>query len=525
MNTFSKDFLFGAATSAYQVEGATREDGRGPSCPLATLLQAEPSSEEKGLGALRELKIESGSIHSLERDDKPTMTIDGRTAENVPPRTVLKILLNPAKGSNIDVEIWLPDAGQWNGRLIGVGNGGPAGSIGAGTLFPYCSKGFAAVTTDMGTAPNPDSGVGAPDVWKDFGFRATHLMTVVAKQVIKAYYGKDPEYSFFIGGSTGGQQGLQEAQRYPEDYDGIVADIPAHCRTPLHAYFLWNDQILKKCAFTPAQEAGIQHAGIDYMTSRQMPALAGKCVADPRCTSKDIDGVIKLARQKDPTLNDAQAEGLYKLFDGPRHAVTDERIFCGIPFGSSFDSAHGNLYLFAWAFAGRKTTDEINFAEDIDTYTRVLGPYLNAENPDLGPFERRGGKMITVSGAADSVVPYHATLDYYERVIEHFGDLEKVRSFYRFYIVPGMGHGGQATGLGPPPDPLQMVMDWREKGTVPNAVICKRVVNGTTEIETPIYPYPQQTIWNVKTNAYEPVDAPRGGAERVASRFRPAPAE
>ena len=427
--------------------------------------------------------------------------------------------------TQIAVEIWLPDAGKWNGRLIGLGNGGAAGSINPGSLLGQCAQGYAAVTTDMGTAPNDRSGVGNPEVWKDFGFRATHLMTVVAKQVIKAYYGKGPEYSYFNGSSTGGQQALQEAQRYPEDYDGIMAGIPAHCRTPLHAYFLWNDQILKKCAFTDSQKAGIQKAGIDFMASRQVPALAGKSIADPRYTSKDIEGVIRLAREKDPTLTDEHAKALFKLFDGPRHAVTGERIFCGIPFGSSFDAAHGHLYPFAWAFEGKKLSDDVNFGEDMDTYSRVLGPYLNAENPDLSAFERRGGKLIMVSGAADSIVPYHATLDYYERVIEHFGDLEKVRSFCRFYLIPGMGHGGQATGLGGLPNALTLVMDWREKQTVPNEVICRRVVAGKTEIEMPIYPYPQQTTWNAQTNSYQPMDGPRRRVERVADRFRPASAE
>ena len=110
------------------------------------------------------------------------------------------------------------------------------------------------------------------------------------------------------------------------------------------------------------------------------------------------------------------------------------------------------------------------------------------------------------------------------QLIEHFGNLEKAGSFCRFYIVPGMGHGGQATGLSGP-NTLRMVMDWREKGTVPNEVICRRMVNGKAEVEMPIYPYPQQTAWNAKTNSYEPVDGPRCGVERVANRFRPAPAE
>ena len=97
-------------------------------------------------------------------------------------------------------------------------------------------------------------------------------------------------------------------------------------------------------------------------------------------------------------------------------------------------------------------------------------------------------------------------------------------TFFRYYIVPGIGHGGQATGLSGF-NALQRVMDWREKGTVPNAVICRRVVNGKTELEMPLYPYPQQTAWDAKTSSYQPVDGPRGGVDPVAERFRPAPAE
>ena len=304
---------------------------------------------------------------------------------------------------------------------------------------------------------------GNREVWKDFGFRATHLMTLAAKQVVTAYYGKRPEYSYFSGGSTGGQQALQEAQRYPEDYDGIVAGIPAHCRTPLHAYFLWNDQILKKRPFTKEQEGNIIAAANEYMAARETPPVAGKFVSEPRCNAKDIEAVIALARQKDATLTDEHAEALSKLFDGPRHAVTGERIFNGIPLGSSLSAAHDHLYLFKWVFGAEKKLEEINFGADIDTYTAALGPYLNAENPDLSAFEKRGGKLVMTSGSVDSVVPPQATIDYYERVIEHFGSLEKVQSFFRFYLIPGMSHGG-GPGINSLPNLLELVKVWRETG-------------------------------------------------------------
>jgi len=476
------------------------------------------------LAVLRELKIDSGKIVSAEYNTSPAMTIsNGTIYKNLPPRTIVKLVLNPAKGSNINVEVWLPDAEKWNDRFVGLGNGGAAGGINPGGFTGLISEGYAAATTDMGTAPNAGSGIGNPEVWKDFGYRATHLMTVVAKQVIKAYYGKDPKYSYFNGGSTGGQQALQEAQRYPEDYDGIVANIPAHCRTPLHAYFLWNDQIFKKCPFTDAQENNIIAAGNEYMAAREIPQTAGKIVSDPRCTEKDIEAVIELARKKDPTLTDKHANALRKLFDGPKHAITGERIFCGIPFGSSFKIAHGHLYLFQWVFGAQKNLMEIDFGKDIDTYTAALGPYLNAENPDLSPFEKRGGKMLMISGSADSCVPYHASLDYYERTAEHFGSIEKVRSFFRFYIIPGMSHG-PGPGIDKLPGMLNLVINWREKGVVPDMIRGQRIKNGKTELDIPLYPYPAKTGWQSEAG-FKPVDGPRGGVDRVAKRFSPPAAE
>lgn len=182
--------------------------------------ETQPRVDEK-LAALRLLKIDHGTITTVERDASGT-------------KTIVKLVLKPAKGSNINVEVWLPDAEKWNARFLGLGNGGAAGKINPAGLASMSSAGYAVATTDMGTAPNDNSGVDNPEVWKDFGYRATHLMTVVGNQIVRAHYGRAPELSYFSGGSTGGQQALQEAQRYPEDYDGITAAVPAHCRTLPH---------------------------------------------------------------------------------------------------------------------------------------------------------------------------------------------------------------------------------------------------------------------------------------------------
>lgn len=126
-------------------------------CLLVTLAQAETPSETRGIEAVRELKIESGTIQFLERDANPTPIINDHATENVPPRTVLKILLNPAKGSNINVEIWLPDAEKWNGRLIGLGNGGSAGSISASALLGQCSGSLQDSLARLFPLERPDS--------------------------------------------------------------------------------------------------------------------------------------------------------------------------------------------------------------------------------------------------------------------------------------------------------------------------------------------------------------------------------
>ena len=470
-----------------------------------------PQRDDAKWSTLNALKIESATIMQLERD--PTGT-----------KTIVKLELNPAKGSHINVEVWLPDAEKWNGRFLGLGNGGAAGHINSSSLAGPSTAGYAVATTDMGTAPNSDSGIGNEEVWKDFGYRATHLMTVAGKQIVKAYYGKDPELSYFSGGSTGGQQALQEAQRFPEDYDGIATAVAAHCRTPLHAYFLWNDQILKKCPFTKSQDASVIAAANEYMASREIHIAAGKFVSDPRSTAQDIEAVIALARKKDATLTDEHAAALKKLFDGPRPTVTGERIFNGIPLGASIEASHGHLYLFQWVFGKDKNPEDINFGTDIDTYTAKLAPYLNAENPDLSAFAKRGGKLIMTLGTADSVVPYHASIDYYERVIERQGSLDQTQSFFRFYVVPGLAHGG-GPGINQAPNLLDAVRAWRETGTAPVGMTGRHVENGKPLWEMTIYPYPTKTGWNPTTSTFQPVDGQRGGVDRIAERFLPVAVE
>ncbi|MBN8525601.1 MAG: tannase/feruloyl esterase family alpha/beta hydrolase, partial [Planctomycetes bacterium] len=410
---------------------------------LLLLAHLVPAAEGNPmLASLRDLVIPDATITRLERQESDTLELANEAPRRgLPPRTVVRLELRPAQGSRIVVEVWLPDPERWNGRFLGLGNGGAAGHINPGALADACRGGHAVAHTDMGTFPDSSSGNGNPEVWRDFGHRATHLMTTAGKALVRAAYGRDPSFSYFVGGSTGGQQAMQEAQRHPDDYDGIVARVPAHCRAPLHAYFLWNHQILARRPFTPAQQQAVVAAANEHMAPREIAATAGRMVSDPRATPADIAAVIALARQRDPSLTDAHAEALRKLFDGPRHALTGERIFDGVPLGSSWDNATGNLYLFHWVFGPRQNLLQLDFAADIERYLAALGPDLNAEDDDLSRFRARGGRLLVVSGTADACVPYHATLDWYERLCERAGSPQAAAEFCRFYLVPGMGHG------------------------------------------------------------------------------------
>src|SRR5262245_42392326 len=167
----------------------------------------------------------------------------GPTIPEVPAHVRVVAALKPAPDSNIIIELWLPREG-WNGRLLGTGNSGGAGRILTDGLAWGVKRGFATANTDLGTSPAPEAAVGHPDRWADFGHRATHEMTVAAKAIVRAYYGRPADRAYFVGSSTGGRQALMEAQRYPDDYDGIYAGSPANNCTHLEAKGLWNWQVL-----------------------------------------------------------------------------------------------------------------------------------------------------------------------------------------------------------------------------------------------------------------------------------------
>ena len=274
------------------------------------------------------LPLQDGVVTSAVSVPGPSFTApDGRTYQKVRPFCRVTATLTPTSDSLINVEVWLPTSG-WNERFEGTGNGGYGGNIALDVpeMVAAVNAGRTVAATDMGTAPSTnndaDALVGHPEKWIDFGYRATHLMTVAAKQIITGFYGRGPRYSYFHGCSTGGQQALMEAQRFPDDYDGIIAGAPANNRTHVHTNAVW---VYKQFHATPASY--FTPDKVDLVTKSVVAACVVKSgglatdnfLTDPRFCDWDpvsiqcplVDGTNCLTADQ---VNAARA-----IYDGPRN--------------------------------------------------------------------------------------------------------------------------------------------------------------------------------------------------------------
>lgn len=465
--------------------------------------------------------------------------------DGLPPFRRVAAVLHPVPGSNIGVEVWMPVDG-WNGRFLGTGNGGGAGKIGYSNMVNGLKRGFAVANTDMGTAPAAHLHHNNPEVWKDFGYRATHEMTVFAKQVIEVYYGKAPAYSYFQGCSTGGQQALSEAQRYPDDYDGILAGAPANNRTHLHAMFLWCHALGRgdeSCTFTDECLQQMAEAAVEKNRGHDGGAPTDRFLTDPR------EAVVPW-EVLDTLLTPRQRDVWKKLADGPVNPRTGDRIYCPFPLNSEDKplgpayfrrrESHDELfYPFIWAFGENFDCRKFDFDTDMAFVDSLLAPVLNANNPDLEALKQRGGKIIMYTGTCDAIVPFQDAVHYYERVIQEMGGLQAVQEFFRYFIVPGMTHCGGGPGVNefgqgilPQPHPneeqdvLALLMKWVEQGMPPDRILATRYMDdgsGRVEMQRPLYPYPQFPVYQggdaAEPGNYKPMPRARGNVPAPADRY------
>jgi feruloyl esterase len=449
------------------------------------------------------------SLSSLTLPDTTiTLAQEVAAAANTPAHCRVTATLKPTTDSDIKIEVWMP-AEKWNGKFEGNGNGGWTGSINPASLAAGLRRGYASGMTDTGHEGGSGSfALGHPEKLIDFGYRATHEMTVKAKAIVTAFYGRAPEISYFTGCSAGGKQGLTEAQLFPTDYSGIVSGAPANNWTHLMAQLIWVAQ-------------AVHHDEASYIPPAKFPALHSAAIA--ACDARDgvKDGVID-----DPTkckfdpkvlackgadgpscLTASQVESARKIYSALLNPRTKQAIFPGFEPGSEL----------GWQFAAGPmptalATDQfkyvvfknpgwdykaLNFDSDIALADMLDNGTNNATDPNLKTFFEHGGKLLQYHGWADPLISPLNSVNYYQSVEKAMGGSAKIKDSYRLFMVPGMSHcqGGEGPSNF---DTLGALEQWVENGMPPARIEASRIQNGKADRTRPLCPYPQVAVYNGK---------------------------
>lgn len=421
------------------------------------------------------------------------------------------VTLTPSSDSDIKVEVWLPivvSNGDWNGKFEGTANGAYAGAIGYAALADALRRHYAAANTDTGHTVNSGKfALGHPEKVIDFGYRAVHEMSVKAKAIVSAYYGSAPKFSYWNGCSTGGRQALQEAQKYPEDYDGIVAGAPANNTTRMTMMQLNVGQAIHKdeASYIPASKFKAIHdaviAACDAGDGVKDGVLENPthCKFDPQelaCKRDDVDNC----------LTTAQLAALKRIYAPTVNPRTKEYIFPGLEPGSELGWSMmigPEPFSYAddfWKYMVMKDPGwdykTLNFETDLARALKEDHGTVDATDPNLAPFFAHGGKVIQYHGWNDPGIAPENSVNYYNQVVDTLGGVEKTKNEYRLFMVPGMAHcrGREGTDTF---DMLAALEQWREKGIAPAQIAASRLrKDGSVERTRPLCPYPQQAVYN-----------------------------
>jgi feruloyl esterase len=423
---------------------------------------------------------------------------------------VTAVVTHPPAGDRVRVWLALPMTG-WNGRFQGVGGGGFSGGSMAGVRNPAL-QGFAAGSTDTGHEGG--SGSFALDAsnrlnWmliRDNAYLGIHEMTVLGKAVTQAFYGAAPVKSYFNGCSTGGRQGLSEAQRYPGDYDGILSGAPAINWTKLHVEQLWGhvvmtstNTIVPQCKFQAATTAAI--AACD-----RLDGVGDGVIEDPRRCTYDPKPLVGTPTECG-VITEADANVIRKIWDGPRrqdgsflwYGLTRGTAFSGLSntAGTPLESRPNGITLDWWRYFlmqdpkwDPNTITVPSYEHAWDQSVEQYGPVFGTDTPDLSAFRARGGKIVMWHGQNDPLIYPGGSIDYYERVQRQMGGARPTAEFFRFFLAPGVGHCSGGTGPAPSGQ-FEAVIRWVEDGVAPetlNAV--RRDQTGTVTRTRPLCQYP-----------------------------------
>ncbi|HYL35227.1 MAG TPA: tannase/feruloyl esterase family alpha/beta hydrolase [Bryobacteraceae bacterium] len=421
--------------------------------------------------------------------------------KNLPAFCRVAATLKPSADSDIKIEVWLPASG-WNGKYEAVGNGGWSGSIAYSAMAEALRRGYAASSTDTGHSGGSASfALGHPEKLIDYAYRSEHEMTVKAKAIIAAFYGNGPKLAYWNGCSAGGKQALKEAQRFPADFDGIIAGAPGNNWTGRATFSMWVAQAVHKdeAAYIPPEKYPLIHnavvAACDALDGIKDGILEDptRCRFDPKILEcKGADGPA--------CLTVPQVEAARKIYSGAINPRTKRQIFPGLEPGSELawnvlaspkPFAIGDDF-FKYVVFKDPSWDytTLNFDRDIELAEKTGNPLIDAMDPNLKPFFGHGGKLLQYHGWSDWQISPLNSVNYYQSVLEALGGASKVQDSYRLFMAPGMGHCGGSEGPNHF-DMLGALEQWVEKSKPPAQIVASRITDGKVDRTRPLCPYPQ----------------------------------
>lgn len=421
----------------------------------------------------------------------------GAAFSSLPAFCRASLTLKPTPGSNIRAEVWLPASG-WNGKLQVVGNGGFAGTISYAAMATALASGYAAASTDTGHTGPASNTFASADALTDFAHRAVHETTVAARRVVNAFYGAAPRFAYFNGCSTGGRQALTAAQRYPDDFDGIVGGAPAIYTSKQAFGQIWFAQALGE--------------GPGAIPKEKLPAIHDAVLA--ACDSLDgaADGVLENPRacRFDPAmmacapgadrascLTPPQVDAVRRVYAGASNPRTGEAIFPGLERGSELGWSpvpvgYAVDYFKHIVFKSQDWDPRLlNYDGHVAQASTGSNLVFDANDPDLSRFTRHGGKLLMYQGWAEPGIPPGHVVNYYNAARKATAQAD---TSLRLFMVPGMGHCGGGDGASTF-DMTAALDAWVMTGRAPESIPASRVRNGLVERTRPLCPYPQIAVY------------------------------
>ncbi len=412
-----------------------------------------------------------------------------------------------------EFEIWLPTPDAWNGRLKSEGGGGLNGFINYLAMAPSIQAGYVTVSTDTGHKAGDTAWLSDVNGMRDYGYRAIHEMTVRTKEIIKAFYGRSEDYAYFNGCSTGGRQGLMEAQRYPEDYDGIVSGAPVNYFVASHYTQLWitraakpNDDVF---LLEPNDLSLLNKAALDQCDG--IDGVMDGLIEDPQQCIFDPGSLQCSNSNQNNCLTTAQVKAAKKIYSGPISPVSGLPLHPSLVPGGEAGSSGWQVLttspglfqipqlFFSHSVMGDPKWDwrSFDFDKDIELAYRKTGALLEATNPNLDPFRARGGKLIIYHGWNDPVIFPGGSIKYYRSVVDNLPmttpelAISETAKFFRLFMAPGMAHCGGGSG----PNELnaqKAIENWVEQGIAPQSIIATKRNGAHISRTRPLCPYPKK---------------------------------